>query len=533
MANSELSQSGPGDECGGFPHSPPSGATGRASGPPGYDTGKEGYAGISAGVLDDPDDVRAARDFAEMIVDTVREGLLVLDFDLRVKAANESFYDTFGVEPEETVGRRVYDIGSGQWDIPELRDLVEGILRERSVFNDYEIEREFEGVGRRVMLLNARRLDDHRLILLALEDVTARRAGEAERARAEADLRESEERFRLLVENAKEYAIFAMDEEGAVTMWSPGAERILGWSGEEALGMPGAVIFTPEEREAGVPEREMARAREGGSALDERWHVRKDGSRFWATGTMVALQSGSLRGYAKILRDNTRRKEAEDVLRALNETLEERVEERTRQVRALSRSLSLAEQEERRRIAYLLHDDLQQVLVAAKMATGDAGKVHTLLDEAIALTRSLSHELSPPLLKGEDLGDLLYWLAEQKRELYGLDVRVEVVGEALMLEADLRILVYQIVRELLFNVAKHAGTHRVRVEAEQTDHHVRVVVEDAGAGFDPATLEESGNAGLGLPSVRERLGLVGGRLDVASKPGEGTRVTVEVPLGPE
>jgi signal transduction histidine kinase len=95
------------------------------------------------------------------------------------------------------------------------------------------------------------------------------------------------------------------------------------------------------------------------------------------------------------------------------------------------------------------------------------------------------------------------------------------------------VLVYQLVRELLYNVAKHAGTDRARVTAERAGHRVRVVVEDEGVGFDPATLEEVAGVGLGLPSVRDRLELVGGRLDVESRPGEGTRVALEVPLRSE
>jgi PAS domain S-box-containing protein len=381
---------------------PPTDAVGRRGAPPQYDTEKEGYAGISSGALDHIDDVRAARDFAEMIVDTVREGLLVLDLDLRVKAANESFYRHFGVDPEDTVGRFVYDLGNGQWDIPELRELLEGILPHEKVFNDYEVEHDFEGIGRRVMLLNARRLDDHQLVLLAIEDVTERWAGERE-------------------------------------------------------------------------------------------------------------------------------------LRLLNETLEARVEERTRQVRELSRALTLAEQAERRRLAHLLHDDLQQVLHGAQIQAevGNAERVAALLDDAVGMARSLSHELSPPLLSGERLVDLLDWVAQRKRSLYGLDVEVEVAGECLMPEEDLRVLIYQLVRELLYNVAKHAGTDRARVTAERAGHRVRVVVEDEGVGFDPATLEEVAGVGLGLPSVRDRLEIVGGRLDVESTPGEGTRVALEVPLRSE
>ncbi|CAN5619048.1 hypothetical protein BH23BAC4_BH23BAC4_11930 [soil metagenome] len=142
--------------------------------PPSYDRSQEGYTGISAGILDSVGEIHNARAFAEMIVDTIREGLLVLDYNLRVKAANTSFYTAFGVKPEETIGRLVYDLGNGQWNIPDLRALLEEILPREKTIIDYEIDHDFENVGERLMLLNAHRLNAHQLILLAIEDVTER-----------------------------------------------------------------------------------------------------------------------------------------------------------------------------------------------------------------------------------------------------------------------------------------------------------------------------------------------------------------------
>jgi signal transduction histidine kinase len=222
-------------------------------------------------------------------------------------------------------------------------------------------------------------------------------------------------------------------------------------------------------------------------------------------------------------------------LRNTNASLEARVEARTRQVRKLSRALTLAEQVERQRIAHVLHDDLQQLLFGAQIAAtmGDSDQLQAVLDEAMTLTRTLSHELSPPLVNGEDLADLLHWLAERKQELHGLAVEVEVADGVSVPTADLRVLLYQLLRELLFNVVKHAETDRARVVAERTDHHVRLVVEDEGVGFAPDDLEEAGGVGLGLSSIRERLELIGGEVDVESVKGEGTRVALTVPVSEE
>jgi len=361
---------------------------------PGYDPTQEGYVGISAGTLGSFGDVLVARDLAEMVVDTIHEGLLVLNLDLRVRVANESFYRMFGVSPEETVGRLVYDLGNGQWDLPELRELLEGVLPHEWAFDGYEVEHDFEGVGPLGVVLSGRRLDNHEMILLTVEDLTERRKGERE-------------------------------------------------------------------------------------------------------------------------------------LREANEALKER----TQEVRRLALALTLAEQEERQRIAYVLHEDLQQVLAAALLAAASDNPVRlqAVLGEAMELTRTLAHELSPPLLEGDDIEDLLQWAAHRARERYGLDVEVEVRDEASVPEPALRVLLYQFLSELLFNVARHAGTGRVRLRAERAEGAVCVVVEDEGTGFNSAALNRSD--GLGLTSVRERLDLVGGQLKIESAPGEGTRITIKVPVG--
>lgn len=128
-----------------------------------------------------------------------------------------------------------------------------------------------------------------------------RKHGEAERGWLD-------ERYCQVIEQVEDYAIFTLDEAGRVSTWNRGAERVLGYFEEEALGEPGALIFTPEDRERGAPEHELATARREGKAEDVRWHLRKDGLRFWASGVLTALydREGKLDGFAKILRDLTR-----------------------------------------------------------------------------------------------------------------------------------------------------------------------------------------------------------------------------------
>jgi len=256
--------------------------------------------------------------YVRSIVDTVREPLLVLNDRFQVCSANRSFYRTFRRSPPDTEGRLVYELGDGQWDIPRLHTLLEEVLQQDTAFDDFEVEHDFPDIGRKIMLLNARRLryEGAELILLAIEDVTNWR-------RAEMQRQEIETRFTSLVKNIKDHSIFALDPEGRVTSWNVAAEHILGYTEAEALGQHFSFIFTPEDRQQGQPDLELRTAREQGRADDERWHLRKDGERFWALGIVSALYDadGRLTGFSKILRDMTDSKRAEQTLQASEQRL--------------------------------------------------------------------------------------------------------------------------------------------------------------------------------------------------------------------
>ncbi|MCI0352971.1 MAG: PAS domain S-box protein, partial [Acidobacteriales bacterium] len=151
----------------------------------------------------------------------------------------------------------------------------------------------------------------HRAYYRAMQDV-------ARHERTEQSLRESEEHIRLLIEGVKEYAIFMLDPNGIIKSWNTGAERAKGYTASEIIGKPLAILYTPEDAAAGKPQRLMQKAITDGSAEDEGWRVRKDGSRFWANVTLTALwEHGELRGFAKITRDMTERRHAEELTLSL------------------------------------------------------------------------------------------------------------------------------------------------------------------------------------------------------------------------
>jgi signal transduction histidine kinase len=220
-------------------------------------------------------------------------------------------------------------------------------------------------------------------------------------------------------------------------------------------------------------------------------------------------------------------------------------EHHARQLRALASALSMAEQRERERLARVLHDHLQQLLVAAKfrLAMVTSGRtaparqqavqaVSDVLDEALKASRSLTTELNPPALHEQGLAAGLRWLARQMHEKHGLEVEVQGDAEVEPTASGVRLLLFDAVRELLFNAVKHSGVKFARVEVRRADPDlIRITVSDEGAGFDPQRLADPAHdsAGFGLFSVRERLSHLGGQLEVQSAPGQGSRFTMTAP----
>ncbi len=171
--------------------------------------------------------------YAESIVETVREPLLVLNGELKIMAANPSFYRNFKVNPDETIGSFIYDLGNKQWDIPKLRELLEEVLPKQEAFDDFEVAHNFQDIGHKTMLLNARRIYRKymgaKMILLAIEDITERRG-------LESLLEESEERYRRLFETASDGIVLLEKREGRITHVNPATQKMLGYTKEESIG---------------------------------------------------------------------------------------------------------------------------------------------------------------------------------------------------------------------------------------------------------------------------------------------------------
>lgn len=365
---------------------------------------------------------------------------------------------------------------------------------------------------------------------------------------------ESVELYRLIVESARDFAIFTVGAENKITSWSRGAERILGYSEGDAIGRSAAEIFVPEDRKKNEPEKEIQTARRKGRAEDERWHLRKGGKRFWGSGLMMPLRDDERQivGYLKILRDLTERKAAQDALLDLNRTLEERVRERTAELEEsyrafadLARQLTRTERMERERIASDLHDNVGQMLAIAQMKVagisscvaapeeiaGAAREVREYLDQAVIYTRGLMSNLSPPGLGRGELVAALKWLAGDMRK-HGLKVTFRDDGKAKRVSADVRAVIFQAVRELLFNVRKHSRVDKAAVRVSKRADVVRVEVVDEGIGFGKRrrTRAVKETCGFGLTAVAERLKLFGGELSIDRGRKRGAKVTVCAPV---
>ncbi len=252
------------------------------------------------------------------------------------------------------------------------------------------------------------------------------------------------------------------------------------------------------------------------------------------------------------LEERVRQRTAElsQTLRAMEAEAARRIEaehalrERSQQLRALASQLTLAEQRERLRMARFLHDDLQQLLVGAKFRLARlehipdkhvrqvADEVQELINHSLEAARSLTGELSPPILREGGLIPALEWLSRWMHEKHGLTVEMETDGRQIAASEDLTILLFQAVRELLFNVVKHAKTKTARVWVGQVDEQMEITVVDQGTGFDQAKLSCEGSTagGFGLFSIGERLSLLGGRMEVDSAPGSGSRISLHVPV---
>jgi PAS domain S-box-containing protein len=332
-------------------------------------------------------------------------------------------------------------------------------------------------------------------------------------------LQDSDRRLRLFVDSVRDYAFIALDTNNCVTGWNAGAERILGYQESEILGQSGSLIFTPEDIENGNMQLEFDTARQTGRAEDERWHVRKDKSRFWGSGVLARIddEAGNFIGFGKVMRDLTERNAREQ------------------------RSLLTVQENERRRIARELHDDLVQRLAVLEIGlarirrdlppnAADVGLDLLRLEQQTGIlsndVRRLSHQLHPSVLDDLGLCAALESAVEEFQDDQGQGFTYVCEGVPEKIPANIATTIYRIAQEALRNIVKHAsGPGLLSVIGDGSS--LRLTVSDAGPGFDVLS---SFRGGLGILSMKERALLVGGQFSITSNPGGSTTIEVTLPI---
>lgn len=297
----------------------------------------------------------------------------------------------------------------------------------------------------------------------------------------------------------------------------------------------------------------VTRALESGDSCDYDCRVVVNGEERWLEyhGRVFRSDDGKPVRVRGAVRDITARKQLDLEIGLAKDELERRVLERTQalhrqtlQLRKLAAQALTSEHRERRRLAKLLHDHLQQMLVAAKLqihgvlsaseleaAREAAVKSMALMDESIDIARGVSRELRPPVLYEGGLVAALKWLSKDTRDKHELTVTVDASEDAEPEEDDLKSMLFECVRELLFNIVKYAGVSEAFVEVRRrSEDSITITVRDNGVGFDPKELALRDDPGSGLFGIRERLASMGGGLDLVSAPGRGTTVTLRAPV---
>lgn len=492
------------------------------------------------------------------VVTSSSDAIVSFSLDRTILSWNGGAERIFGYAPEEAIGQPLALLSDGDADSEAL---VARLVSGQPVQNFETLRRRKDGTHITVSLTVSPIRDDSGTVMAATataRDITASKS-------VEAALRDSREQLRLVIENAGEFAIFSTDLARRITTWNAGAEQLLGYSGSEVLGESADIIFTDEDRAARAPEGETQGAREHGRAADDRFHQRKDGSRFWASGAMMLMRDakGDAVGFVKVLRDQTQVRNAQqaaersqaDLVRALQENQSAR-EALEAADAAKDRFLAVLSHELRNPLASIASaasvlDDAQSPADrsrAAEVVKRQSGAMATLLDDLLDISRLRLGRLAMQLAPAR-IAAVVENAVEATRpavEAAGHALSLRLPPNGLEVEADAGRL-SQVVSNLIGNAAKYTppGGH-ITVAAELAGDEVVVTVTDDGIGMEPPQIEAMfdmftqaaapvgrghGGLGIGLALSRSIVQLHGGHLDAESAgPGKGSAFSFSLPL---
>jgi PAS domain S-box-containing protein len=483
----------------------------------------------------------AAAQTAQDTINAMSEGVLLLDMNGRITSVNPAMERLSGFQAPGVMGRLLSEFipllvhGEEAITLSEaLSDLVRGKMPELIPFTLHPAE---GGPTPVIPALAFLRGPDGEAVgvVVTLRDITAlKSAQEATEA--------SERKYRELVESANSI-IMRRRTDGTITFVNEFALRFFGFREEDLIGRNVVGTIVPAEDTSGRDLSALIRdigANPEGYASNENENICKDGSRVWVQWTNRALRdaSGEVGEMLCVGVDATARKQAE----AANLHYQQRL-------RSLANRLASTEEEERRRVSRYIHDTVIQSLALANIKLGSLRKVmeaavsaeaikkldtaRDLINEGIGECRQLMSDLTPAMLYELGLEHALDDLVTKLAKQHDVDIRLENKGEPRPLEIALRGLLFQATRELIVNALKHAGATRIEVSTCMTDDHIRICVKDDGAGLDSADARATrmkGTGGFGLFNLRERVEGLGGRFEIASKPGCGTTAVIVAPM---
>ncbi len=483
------------------------------------------------------DMLRESGQFNAEVIANVQEGIAVYGLDLRYRVWNEYMEHFTGMKACDVLGRLPLEVFPFLEEGGVIASLASSLAggEAKSVefaFTVKQTGRSGWALDRTSPLRNAR--GEIIGAISTVTDITVRR-------KAEEALKASELRYRDLVDAVDGLVWEADAGTLANTFMSRQAERLLGYPLENWL-QPGfwTEILHPDDRDWAHAFCTSAIGR-GESFEFEYRLIASDGRTVWVRDMVnVEMEAGAPRRLRGITVDVTARRKAEQQLRDMANHLEQTVAERTGQLRQLAAQLTIVEERERQKLALDLHDNLGQLLavIKIKLSSIDAGSpklpIATLLDlvqQAEQSVRTVTMQLSPPILHALGLVSALEWLGEEIERVYGLRVHVDHDDCRKHLLGEVQAVLYRAVRELLINAAKHAQVDEASVSCFCDGNRLLLVVSDAGSGFDPAAHMGpwAGHNSFGLRSINERIRNFGGEVDIDSSPGNGTTITLSVP----
>ena len=513
-----------------------------------------------------------AREYAESIINTVREPLIVLSQSLRVVTASRSFYEFFKVNPQETLGQLIYDLGNKQWDIPKLRELLETILPLKATFDNYEVEHDFTTIGKRTMLLNARQiqrvLGKERIILLAIEDITVRKEVEAglEKTRKELaiikKMADDVSEFAESIINTVREPLISLNQDLRVVTVSRSFYEVFKVKPEETVGQ---LIYDLGNKQWDIPKlRELLETILPQKATFDNYEVEHD---FTTIGKRIMLlnarQIQRMLGKERIIllaiEDITERREIENGLEKAHEDLKELAAELKRTALVKSEFLANMSHELRTPLnsingfSEVLYDETFGLLNEKQKRYVNnvltSGKhllllINQILDMAKVEAGKMKLSLSSLPMKSllNEISLLVADMVSKKK----LQMLLEIAEDLPSIEAD-ELKVKEIIYNLLSNAVKFTPEGgKIGMRAKRAGSEIEIVVWDTGVGIAPENMVKifegffrvdtpysrlTEGTGLGLPLSRKMVELHSGKLSVESEGlNKGTSIRVVLPI---